>query len=149
MDSEIERQMQGILDSVEQAEVVCVIFPRFGQCLVFDGRYTAEDPPRMAISPPLGSAERRLRQLNRARSYLPPAKEMTAIPWMDSVAGMARSGIWERLVSRMVDSDFKSAASSCQAALDELLQWEHRATVAMIRGEGPFHTVWSRTADMT
>ncbi len=29
-------------------------------------------------------------------------------------------------------------------ALDELRQWERRSMVSMIRGQGPFHTIWSR-----
>ena len=30
-------------------------------------------------------------------------------------------------------------------ALDELRQWERRSMVSMIRGQGPYHTIWSRT----
>ena len=144
MDREIERQMQEVLLSVEQAEVVCVIFPHFAQCLVFDSRYTAEDPPRMTVSPLLGSAERRLHQLNQARPHLPRAQGIVAIPWADSVASMAGFGYldhdwWAGLWTR----GFKSAATECQEALDELLGWEHRANVDMIRGRGPFYTLWS------
>ena len=146
MDPEFERNMQETMDSVENAEVVAIIFPLLGQCLIYDSRHTAEDPPRIAVSPPLGSAERRLRQLNQARPHLPRATDMTAIPWTASVASMARTGIWEAVVGRMVNSGFKSSGAACQAALDELLEWEYRANVAMIKGRGPFHTVWSRAA---
>ena len=143
MDREIERQMQEVLLSVEQAEVVCVIFPHFAQCLVFDSRSTAEDPPRMTVSPLLGSAERWLHQLNQARPHLPRAQGIVAIPWAYSVASMAGSAIWTRLVGRMVDSGFRSTVPACQEALDELLGWEHRANVDMVRGRGPFYTLWS------
>ena len=147
MDKEFERQMQEVLDGVKTAEVVCIIFPHLSQCLVFDGRYTPEEPPRLAVSPPLGSIQRRLRQLNQARPYLPKVTQLTTIPWTEPVASLVRSGIWERLMARMIDSGFTSAVASCQAVLDELRAWEYRANVAMIRGHGPYHTIWSRVGE--
>ena len=147
MENEFERNIREVMQSVEQAEVVCIIFPHLSQCLIFDSRHTAEDPPRVTVSPPLGSAERRLRDLNRARPHLPRAEGMVAVPWTESVRSMAQSRIWERIVARMVDSGFHSAAADCQTALDELLGWEYRANVAMIQGRGPFHTLWSRAAE--
>ncbi len=144
MNQEREPSMEDILRNVEKAEVVCVIFPLLGQCLVYDNRHSEEDPPQVNVSPPLGSAERRLRQLNQARPHLSRTHKMTAVPWTGSVASMARSGIWERIVRRMEDAGFERAQASCQSALDELLEWEYRANVEMIRGQGPFHTVWSR-----
>ena len=145
MQPEFDSQMREILESVERAEVVCIIFPLFGQCLVFDGRHTPDDPPQMAVSPPMGSAERRLRQLNQARPHLPKATEMTAIPWSGSVASMARTGIWEMVKDRMITLGPATAEAACEAALNELLGWEHRSNIAMIKGQGPFHTVWSRS----
>ena len=71
---------------------------------------------------------------------------MATIPWAGSVASMAQSGIWERVVGRMAGSGFASAEAACQVALDEVLDWEQRANVAMVRGEGPFQSIWSRHA---
>ena len=147
MNYDFQRRKREILRTIDEAEVVCIIFSNFGQSLIFDSRYTAEEPPRIAVSPPVGSGERWLRQLNQARPHLPRAKEMATLPWVGSVASMVHAGIWERIVTRMVIAGFSSAEASCKAALDEVLEWEYRATIAMVRGEGPFQTIWSRRGD--
>ena len=147
MESRFDRYMKDLMDSVQQAEIVCIIFPLLNQCLIYDGRYAAEDPPRITVSSPLGSAERRLRHLNRARPSLPKATELTAFQWSGSVTSLLQSGIWERLVKRMADSGFQEAADACQTTLTDLLSWERRFNISMIRGEGPFHTIWSRGGD--
>ena len=148
MESRFDRYMKEVLDSVEQAETVCVIFPLLNQCLIYDDRHTADDPPRITVSPPLGSAERRLRQLNRARPNVPKATELTAFPWTGSVTSLVQAGIWDKMVKRMVDSGFPDAAEAHQSTLKELLAWERRFYVSMIKGEGPFHTLWSRAGEV-
>ena len=144
MEPEFNRDMADILNDIDNAEVITIIMPFLGQCLVYDYRTTAEDAPLIMVSPPLGSAERRLRQLNQKRPNLPRAKEMVAVPWPGSVDSLVRSEIWDRLVQRVAETGFKDAVTSCQDALDELKKWERRSLAAMIRGEGPFHTLWSR-----
>ena len=144
MEPEFNRDIGEILNEIDSAEVVTVIFPLLGRCLVLDSRSTADDPPLLTVVPQAGSGERRLHQVNQARPHLPEARGLAAIPWIGSVEALVRSGVWERLVHRMVDSGFKSAATACDRSLEELKRWEHRALVAMIRGRGPFHTLWSR-----
>ena len=144
MESRFDRYMREVLDSVEQAEIVCVIFPILNQCLIYDGRHLNDDPPRITISQPLGSAERRLRQLNRARPNVPKATELTAFPWAGTVTSLVQSGIWDKLINRVIASGFPAAADTFKTTLNELLAWEHRFFVSLISGEGPFHTLWSR-----
>ncbi len=146
MDSDSGDELREFFKEIDSAVVVIVILPALGQCLVLDSRNTADDPPQMSVSPPLGSGERRLRELNRARPYLPEAQQLVAIPWTGTVDALVRSGVWQRLVDRMVESGSESAQQSCQSCLKELHRWEHTALVAMIRGQGPFHTLWSRAA---
>ena len=147
MESRFDRYMKEVLDSVEQAEIVCIIFPLLNQCLIYDDRHTEVDPPRITVSQPLGSAERRLRQLNRARPNVPRASELTAFPWAGSVTSLVQSGIWDKMVNRMIDSGFREAADACRTTVTELLAWERRFYVSMIRGDGPFHTLWSRAGE--
>ena len=144
MDSDSGEELREFFQEIDSAEVVAVILPALGQCLVLDSRNTADDPPQMSVSPPLGSGEQRLRELNRARPHLPEAQRLVAIPWTGSVDALVRSGVWQRLVDRMVESGSESAQESCQACLKELHRWERAGLVAMIRGQGPYHTLWSR-----
>ena len=144
MEPEFDREMAEALENAEQAEVVCVILPMINQVLVYDSRWGPEDPPQLAVAPRLGSADRRLRQINQARPHLKHAREMAAIPWLGSIQSLTRSSVWQLLVDRMTASGFDSAEGRCQQVLAELEQWERRAMMAMINGQGPYHTIWSR-----
>ncbi|MEX2599821.1 MAG: hypothetical protein WD533_09225 [Dehalococcoidia bacterium] len=144
MEPEFDREMAEAIASAETAEVVCVIFPMINQCLVFDGRCAPDDPPQLTVSPPQGSAERRLRRVNKARSHLKHAHDLALIPWTGSIHSMVESEVWELIVTRMAASGYEDSDSRCIAILEELHQWERRAMVQMINGQGPYHTVWSR-----
>jgi len=49
------------------------------------------------------------------------------------------------IVTRMASSGFEGTDQTCVEALEELKQWERRSLMAMIRGQGPYHTLWSAT----
>jgi hypothetical protein len=142
---EFDREMAEALENAEAAEVVCVILPLINQCLVYDSRSAPDDPPRISVSPPLGSGERRLRHVNKARPHLERSRALAVIPWPGSVGSLAESGVWRMLVTRMGASGFEEMDARCVEALEELCQWERRSMVSMIRGQGPYHTLWSRT----
>ena len=144
MENDFEREMAKAISNAETAEVVCVIFPLISQCLVYDSRQGPEDPPKISVSPPLGSAERRLRHVNQSRPHLRHARGLAVIPWIGSITTMAGSDVWRMLQNRMIGSGFESAQDDCEGALNDLLRCERQSTVAMIRGNGPFHTLWSR-----
>ncbi|MEK9658770.1 MAG: hypothetical protein VW450_02355 [Chloroflexota bacterium] len=141
---EFDREMAEAIENAEAAEVVCVILPVVNQCLVFDSRSTENDPPRLFVSAPLGSAERRLRHTNRARPHLPHARELAVIPWTGSVNALAGSEVWELVARRIHASGYSGVEEQVEHALSELRQWERRALMAMIKGQGPYHTLWSR-----
>jgi hypothetical protein len=146
VDPEPSEEQKGVFEEIDSAEVVVVIFSALGQCLVMDGRHTNEEPPEMSVSPPLGSGKRRLRELNQARPNIPEAQRLVGIPWGGSVNALVRSGVWDRLVKRMVESGFEGLEETCQGRLDRLYEWERTAVVTMIRGQGPFRTLWPRSS---
>ena len=142
---EFDHEMAEALENAEAAEVICIILPLINQCLVYDSRSAPDDPPRIAVSPPLGSGERRLRHVNKARPHLERSRSLAVIPWPGSVGSLAESGVWRMLVTRMADSGFEEMDARCVEALEELRQWERRSMMSLIRGQGPYHTLWSRT----
>ncbi len=144
MQPDFDNDMTEAVENAERSEVVCVIIPFINQCLVLDSREAKGDPPRLTVSQPLGSAERRLRHVNQARPNMKHTRELAVIPWVGSVQSFANSGAWDMIVRRMVDSGFTESAGACDEVLDELRQWERRALVSMIQGQGPFHTLWAR-----
>ncbi|MBD85323.1 MAG: hypothetical protein CL743_02205 [Chloroflexi bacterium] len=145
-DSEFEREMAEAIENAEIAEVVCVILPMINQCLVFDSRATENDPPIITVSAPLGSADRRLRHVNRARPHLPHAHALAVIPWHSSIQSLVDSLVWEMLFRRITLSGSSLCLEQCSDALEELKQFERQAMVSMIRGQGPYHTIWSRSS---
>ena len=76
---------------------------------------------------------------------MPHARELAVLPWSGSIQSFEGSGVWEMLQRRMQESGFEGAQGDCDAALNDLRQWERRAMMAMIKGQGPYHTLWSRT----
>ena len=142
---DFDREMAEALENAETAEVVCVILPVINQCLVYDSRSATDDSPRMTVSAPLGSGERRLRHVNKARPHLERAHELAVLPWSGSINAFENSRIWGMLEDRVKSSGFDGMDKQADEALDELRQWERRSLVSMIRGQGPFHTIWSRT----
>jgi hypothetical protein len=142
---EFDREMAEALENAEAAEVVCIILPVINQCLVYDSRSGQDDPPRITVSAPLGSGERRLRHVNKARPHLERARELAILPWSGSINAFEGSKIWGMLEDRAKSSGFDSLEKQASEALDELRQWERRSMVSMIRGQGPFHTIWSRS----
>jgi hypothetical protein len=144
-DQEFDHEMAESLQNAEASEVVCVILPLINQCLTYDSRSALDDPPRITVSAPLGSGERRLRHVNKARPHMDRARELAVLPWSGSINAFSNSKIWGMLQDRMLSSGYDNAARQCNDALDELRQWERRSMVSMIRGQGPFHTIWSRT----
>ena len=144
---EFDREMAEALENAEAAEVVCIILPVINQCLVYDSRSGQDDPPRITVSAPLGSGERRLRHVNKARPHLERARELAILPWSGSINAFEGSKIWGMLEDRAKSSGFDSLEKQASEALDELRQWERRSMVSMIRGQGPFHTIWSRSGN--
>jgi hypothetical protein len=144
---EFDREMAEALENAEAAEVVCIILPVINQCLVYDSRSGQNDPPRITVSAPLGSGERRLRHVNKARPHLERARELAILPWSGSINAFEGSKIWGMLEDRAKSSGFDSLEKQASEALDELRQWERRSMVSMIRGQGPFHTIWSRSGN--
>ncbi len=146
-ESDFDQEMAEALEHAEQAQVVCIIIPMINQCLVYDSRAKEGDPPTITVSAPVGSGERRLRHVNRARPHLPNARDLAVLPWTGSIQSFEKSAIWDMLERRLANApDFPELPHQGDRAMDELRQWERRALVSMIRGQGPYHTIWSRSA---
>ena len=145
MQSDSDHDMSEALQKAEQSDIICIILPFINQCLILDGRQEENDPPKVYVSPPLGSAERRLRQINQSRPHLKHARELAIIPWTNSISSLASSMVWSLILRKIEEYPNKSEKDECEESLQELMQWERRALASMIRGHGPFHTLWSQS----
>ena len=59
--------VDGVFKFIENAEVMAVFFPRFGQSIVIDVRLKEEDPPLVRVVPMARSIADRLRTIKRMR----------------------------------------------------------------------------------
>ena len=126
MQSDSDHDMSEAIQNAERSDIICIILPFINQCLVLDGRQEENDPPKVYVSPPLGSAERRLRQINQSRPHLKHARELAIIPWTNSISSLAASIVWDLIIRKVDESPNKSSKDECGDSLQELRQWERR-----------------------
>jgi hypothetical protein len=134
-----------------EADVFAVAFRLFPERLLIDTRHDPGDAagpcgtPMMAIVDPVASVEERIFWLGQHRPSLGVPQSFMFFLWPHSIGYLVESGVWGRIRERVVASGFAGAAETCDAALRDLLEREHRATVDAVRGDR-FQTLWSTAA---
>ncbi len=143
MDDDLQVDMERVLESIREADVISILFTMFRKSLVVDVRPHHAEPPFVRIAPQSRGPEDRLRYIRRQRPSLPRPTKVTMFPWSKSVGSFERLGIHEALRQRIEETGYFPAVDECIAALRELYQLERQEMVAVIRGEN-YYTVWSR-----
>src|SRR5205823_8977453 len=94
----------------------------------------------------VASMEERIAVIERLRPEFGKVRSILGIPWIKSVYGLREQGVADQLIKRLCDAGMlqRQAQAALDDAIRELWQVEHRAFVAMIRGEG-YQTLWSAT----
>jgi hypothetical protein len=62
--------------------------------------------------------------------------------WPHSIGYLVDSGVWDEIRARLVGRGYAGAASTCDAALQDLVQRERAANVDAITGTR-YQTLWS------
>ena len=143
MDDDLQVDMERVLESIREADVISILFTMFRKSLVVDVRPHHAEPPFVRIAPQSRGPEDRLRYIRRQRPSLPRPTKVTMFPWSKSVGSFERLGIHQALRQRVEDTGYFPALDECVHALRELYQLERQEMVAVIRGEN-YYTVWSR-----
>jgi len=65
--------------------------------------------------------------------------------WPHSVRYLEESGLWPKIVDRVVGSGFAGARETCDDALRDLVERERSATIDAITG-ARYQTLWSTRA---
>ena len=142
MDDDQQVDMERVLESIREADVISILFTMFRKSLVVDVRPHHAEPPFVRIAPQSRGPEDRLRYIRRQRPSLPRPTKVTMFPWSKSVGSFERLGIHEALRLRTEATGHPQVVEECHQALDELYKLERREMVAVIRGEN-YYTVWS------
>ena len=142
MEDDFRVDLERVLDSIKEAEVISILFGMIRKSLVIDVRPSDIDPPIIRIAAQSRGPEDRLRYIRRQRPSLPRPTNVTMFPWTKSVEGFVRLGIYDQLMKRASDTGNTELIQECANALEELRKLERAEMVAVIRGENYF-TVWS------
>lgn len=142
MNRDFDLDLSEIIRSIDNAEVISIILPRFRKSLLVDARLTLEDKPLIKIVPMVNSLEERLRSLRRMRPTFPKPVEIAVIPWFGYVESLVKLGVWDSVVKKFVDSGNKDAVRACAGVLRDLKILEQEELVAVIKGDG-YQTLWS------
>jgi hypothetical protein len=136
--------VDGVFKFIENAEVMAVFFPRFGQSIVIDVRLKEEDPPLVRVVPMARSIADRLRTIKRMRPALPRPRDIVAIPWVGYVGAMDSSGLWKKIIARIEETGFPEALAAADKSFDELVRMERQELAQLIMGE-QYDTLWARS----
>lgn len=142
MEDDFQVDLERVIDSIKEAEVISILFAMLRKSLVIDLRPNDEDPPIIRIAPQSRGPEDRLRYIRRQRPSLPRPTNVTMFPWSKSVDSFVRLGIFDQLMKRAADTGYPALIQECENALGELRRFERAEMIAVIRGEN-YYTVWS------
>ena len=142
MNSDFMFDIEGMLKSIDSADVISIFFPSFRRALVVDPRSNERHGVMVQIAPMVASPQERLRLIRRQRPGLPRVRNLAVIPWTRYVDSLVRLGLWGKLIERLEDAGEDEAVGECERALGELRDMERDEHVNAIVGKN-YHTIWS------
>ena len=146
MNSDFMFDIDGMIKSIDSADVVSIFFPSFRKALVVDPRSNERHSAMVQIAPMASSPQERLRLIRRQRAGLPRVRNLAVIPWTRYVDSLIRLGLWDKLIERLESEGEDEAVEECERALTELRQMEREELVNAIAGRN-YHTIWSAERD--
>src|SRR5436305_203654 len=85
MDNAYNISSSKIIRALAEAEVMSIYFPRVGKALIVDARHDAENGPVIVLDDMVGSAQERLRSVQRLRPGFKDLGQLTLAPWIGSI----------------------------------------------------------------
>ena len=142
MDGDFVLDLDEVMDSLENGEVISLSFQTFNRALVVDTRSNEREGPLICVCPVVESPRERIRVLRKMRPAFTRASNLTVIPWPKSVASLVSLGVWDKLISRFERDGHYEAVRDCGTVLAELRSLEKEEVAAVLTGEN-YHTIWS------
>ena len=142
MNSDFVFDIDGMLKSIDSADVISIFFPSFRKALVVDPRSNERHSAMVEIAPMAASPQERLRLIRRQRPGLPRVRNLAVIPWTRYVDSLVRLGLWDKLIDRLEDTGDDEAIEQCEQALVDLRDMERNEHVNAIVGKN-YHTIWA------
>ena len=138
----MEGDRREAIETVENADVISLSFPKLGKALVIDTRHNEVEGPLVRLLPTVGSPLARLQSLRKMRPGFPRTRRLSVILWVRYVDSLVSLGIWDRVVQRFTDSGHQDAAAACDDIPTELRWLEKKQLAEVVSGES-YQTLWS------
>lgn len=145
MSDEYGVDLEEVFGQIDGADVLIVRFTIIQQRLLVDFRTDLDNPPYTALVGPARSIEERVRSIKRVRPSFPYPEKLMSFQWPHEAKVLISSGVWDRIESRIAAIG-EAGVAQAQAARDELLAAEHAETMAALRGDGAYKTLWERSS---
>ena len=146
MNSDFMFDIDGMLKSIDNADVISIFFPSFRKALVVDPRSNDRHSALVQIAPMAASPQERLRLIRRQRPGLPRVRNLAVIPWTRYVDSLVSLGLWDKVIKRLEYGGEDEAIGQCERALDELRDMERIELVNAITGKN-YQTIWTAPGD--
>lgn len=144
MDNDYAINLDEIMRTIEQADVLRIRFLLLDKRLLIDNRFNEFEGPMIRVVPRAGSSEESFRNLKRLRPRFALPDRMTAIWWPKYINTLRTTGVWDCVVRRVAESGYDDSVQQCETVLQELLELERQEVKNAIAGKG-YQTIWQRT----
>ena len=144
MDNDYAINLDEIMRTIEQADVLRIRFLLLDKRLLIDNRFNEFEGPLIKIVPRAGSSEESFRNLKRLRPRFALPDRMTAIWWPKYINTLRTTGVWNCVVKRVAESGYEDSVQQCENVLQELLELERQEVKNAIAGKG-YQTIWQRS----
>ena len=144
MENDFGLDIQEIMKVIDTAEVLVVRFAIVDKRLLIDARHSQVEGPLIRLVPRADSVEERFRHLKQMRPHFPLPERIMSFMWPRHVELLQTSGVWQRIVDRLMAPGHSGTAEGCEAVYRELLAEEKAQVVAAIRGEAGYQSLWER-----
>ncbi|MGE0056746.1 MAG: hypothetical protein AB7P33_18665, partial [Dehalococcoidia bacterium] len=114
MDNDYAINLDEIMRTIEQADVLRIRFLLLDKRLLIDNRFNEFEGPLIKIVPRAGSSEESFRNLKRLRPRFPLPDRMTAIWWPKYINTLRTSGVWDCIVRRIAESGYQDSVDQCE-----------------------------------
>lgn len=144
MDNDYAINLDEIMRTIDQADVLRIRFLLLDKRLLIDNRFNEFEGPLIKVVPRAGSSEESFRNLKRLRPRFSLPDRMTAIWWPKYINTLRTTGVWDSVVRRVAESGYEDSVQQCETVLQELLELERQEVKNAIAGKG-YQTIWQRT----
>ncbi len=129
---------------IDAAEVLVVRFAILDKRLLVDTRTSDKEGPTIAIVPKAGSIEERFKALKKLRPLFPLPEKIMSFLWPRHVETFRKSGLWDKIESRLVTLGGEAMTERCRKVYEELAQLERLEVLTAIRGGEGYQSLWER-----